>query len=59
MQLRDFYGPLLACVTTSKTAYDAMVRQHSPDGTLASFQTEVGEDPHGKTGQAYRCENES
>lgn len=25
LQLRDFYGPLLACVTATKSAYDAMV----------------------------------
>jgi hypothetical protein len=23
-QLRDFYGPLLACVSATKSAYDAM-----------------------------------
>lgn len=28
------YGPLLACVHASRSAYSAMVRQHSPDGTV-------------------------
>jgi hypothetical protein len=27
-QLRDFYGPLLACVTATKSAYIALIRQH-------------------------------
>lgn len=27
-QLRDLYGPLLACVTATKTAYEAMMAQH-------------------------------
>ena len=26
-QLKELYGPLLACVTASKSAYDAMVQQ--------------------------------
>ena len=29
------YGPLLALVTASKSAYAAMIKQHSPDGTGA------------------------
>ncbi|CAD7695780.1 unnamed protein product [Ostreobium quekettii] len=53
-QLRDFYGPLLACVTASKSAYDAMVRQHSPDGTVVGFQRAVTNDPGGKEGHIYR-----
>ncbi|GMH39054.1 hypothetical protein BSKO_06952 [Bryopsis sp. KO-2023] len=53
-QLKKFYGPLLACVTASKSAFDAMVRQHSPDGTVSGFQKAVAEDPHGKEGQVYR-----
>ncbi len=28
LQLRDLYGPLLACVTATKSAYSALVRQH-------------------------------
>lgn len=33
-QVRQLYGPLLACVHASRSAYAAMVRQHSPDGTV-------------------------
>ena len=53
-QLREFYGPLLSCVSASKSSYDAMVRQHSPDGTVAGFQRAVLTDPEGKEGQVYR-----
>eukprot|EP00891_Asterochloris_glomerata_P009937 jgi/Astpho2/9937/Aster-06643 len=53
-QVRDLYGPLLACVTASKSAFDAMVRQHSPDGTKESFIQAVREDAEGKEAQAYR-----
>jgi len=53
-QLREFYGPLLSCVSASKSSYDAMVRQHSPDGTVAGFQRAILSDPQGKEGQVYR-----
>ena len=53
-QVRDLYGPLLACVTASKSAFDAMVRQHSPDGTKESLIQAVREDAEGKEAQAYR-----
>lgn len=52
--MREFYGPLLSCVSASKSAYDAMVRQHSPDGTVAGFQRAVLKDPAGTEGQVYR-----
>lgn len=54
VQLREFYGPLLSCVSASKSSYDAMVRQHSPDGTVAGFQRAILSDPEGKEGQVYR-----
>ncbi|WIA09377.1 hypothetical protein OEZ85_008783 [Tetradesmus obliquus] len=53
-QLRDFYGPLLACVTATKSAYDAMVRQHSPDGTLQRFQELCMAEPSGPQAAAYK-----
>eukprot|EP00877_Chromochloris_zofingiensis_P001300 jgi/Chrzof1/11170/Cz05g26150.t1 len=53
-QLKDFYGPLLACVTATKSSYDAMVQQHSPDGTILGFQRAVMMNPHGAEGRAYR-----
>uniref|UniRef100_A0A7R9YPK9 Uncharacterized protein n=1 Tax=Chlamydomonas euryale TaxID=1486919 RepID=A0A7R9YPK9_9CHLO len=53
-QLREFYGPLLACVTATKSAYDAMVQQHSPDGTLMAFTRALSEDSQGATASAYR-----
>jgi hypothetical protein len=54
MQLRDLYGPLLACVTATQTAYMAMVKQHSPDGTRAGFQAALQERPDGPEARAYR-----
>ncbi len=53
-QLGNLYGPLLACVTASACAYDAMIRQHSSDGTRASFVRAIQQDPHGPAGIAYR-----
>eukprot|EP00878_Enallax_costatus_P004346 GHUV01004581.1.p2 GENE.GHUV01004581.1~~GHUV01004581.1.p2 ORF type:complete len:196 (+),score=65.93 GHUV01004581.1:1905-2492(+) len=53
-QLRDFYGPLLACVTATKSAYDAMVRQHSPDKSMATFQRKCTDNPAGPEATAYR-----
>jgi hypothetical protein len=53
-QLREFYGPLLASVTATKSAYDAMVRQHSADGSARGFQAAVRADPHGQEAKAYR-----
>ena len=53
-QLRMFYGPLLALCAATKSAYDAMVRQHSSDGTLGSFIRGIKEDPSGAEGVAYR-----
>lgn len=53
-QLRNLYGPLLACVTASACAYDAMIRQHSSDGTRAAFVRAIQQDPHGPAGVAYR-----
>lgn len=44
-QLRKLYGPLLACVTASKASYDAMVRQHSADGSSEAFVQVVKDNP--------------
>lgn len=54
MQLREFYGPLLACVTATKSAYNAMVKTHSPDGTSVGFHKAMVTDPDGPTAAAYR-----
>jgi hypothetical protein len=35
-QLKNFYGPLLAAVTASRSAFRAMLQAHSPDGSKAS-----------------------
>lgn len=53
-QVKDLYGPLLACISASKTSYDAMIRQHSPDGTVSSFVGAIQENPKGEQGHAYR-----
>ena len=54
MQVRNLYGPLLACVTASKSAFDAMCRQHSPDGTPKTFIEAIRSNPGGREGQVYR-----
>lgn len=53
-QVRLLYGPLLACVHASRAAYAAMVRQHSPDGTLEDFLSAMRRDPRGHEASAYR-----
>lgn len=53
-QLRSLYGPLLACVTSSQSAYASMLKQHSPDGTRQALLLAIQGDPAGKEGQAYR-----
>lgn len=55
-QLRDFYGPLLACVSATKSAFNAMVRQHSSDGhyDIKAFHHACLRDPLGPEGTAYR-----
>lgn len=53
---RDFYGPLLACVSATKSAFNAMVRQHSVDGKgdTKSFHQACLRDPEGPQATAYR-----
>ena len=53
-QVKDLYGPLLSCVTASKSAFDAMIRQHSPDGTKAGFVRAIRENPESEEAVAYR-----
>ncbi|GBF90551.1 hypothetical protein Rsub_03122 [Raphidocelis subcapitata] len=53
-QLKLFYGPLLAAVSATHAAYSALVAQHSPDGTRASFQRAVHAEPSGPEAVAYR-----
>ena len=53
-QVRLLYGPLLACVTASKSAFTAMVQQHG-DGDTASFVRAARENPEGPQGKTYRC----
>ena len=52
--MRLLYGPLLACVTASKSAFTAMVQQHG-DGDTASFVRAARENPEGPQGKIYRC----
>ena len=53
-QVKDLYGPLLSCVTASKSAFDAMIAQHSPDGTKAGFVKAMRDNPNSSEAQAYR-----
>jgi hypothetical protein len=48
------YGPLLACVTASKSAYEAMIRQHSPDGSAHTFMDKIRAKPDSREGAIYR-----
>ena len=54
-QVRLLYGPLLACVTASKSAFTAMVRQHG-NGDIETFVRAARSNPEGREGQIYRCE---
>lgn len=53
-QLREFHGPLLACVSATKSAYKAMISEHSPDGTKEGFQKAVQDTPEGPEARCYR-----
>lgn len=53
-QVKDLYGPLLSCVTASKSAFDAMIGQHSPDGTKAGFVRAIRDNPDSGEAVAYR-----
>ena len=55
-QLKELYGPLLACVTASKSAYDAMVQQVGGAATDGpSFRAAVRADEASPEGVAYRA----
>lgn len=56
VQVKSLYGPLLACLTTSRSAFDAMLKQHSPDGTRKALVEAIHANPGGHEGEAYRCE---
>lgn len=53
--MKSLYGPLLACLTTSRSAFDAMLKQHSPDGTREALVSAIHTNPGGHEGEAYRC----
>lgn len=53
-QVRSLYGPLLATVTASKSAFQAMVKQHEPGNNAEAFVAAIRARPEGKEGQVYR-----
>mmetsp|Transcript_2545 Transcript_2545/g.7227 ORF Transcript_2545/g.7227 Transcript_2545/m.7227 type:complete len:193 (+) Transcript_2545:180-758(+) len=53
-QVKLLYGPLLAAVTASKKAFEAMIRLHSPDGSPETFIQTARSQPGSKEAQAYR-----
>ena len=58
-QLKCLYGPLLACVTASKSSYEAMLRQaavHCGSSKLTpdQFRQAVRASPNGTVATAYR-----
>lgn len=64
-QLRELYGPLLASVTATQSAYNAMVKSatvktpfhaHQDDAATAeAFRSAVTADPQGPVAVTYRC----
>jgi hypothetical protein len=44
----------LACITASKKAFEAMIRQNSPDGKTETFIQRLRTEPTGKEADAYR-----
>jgi hypothetical protein len=58
-QLRELYGPLLACITATQSTYEAMVMsapvEEGPSRTKEmAFRDAVQEDPKGPSAEAYR-----
>ena len=54
-QLKELYGPLLACVTASKSSYDAMVRQvGGPNSDSAGLQAAVRASSYSPPAVSYR-----
>ncbi|KAK9802650.1 hypothetical protein WJX73_000703 [Symbiochloris irregularis] len=53
-QVKELYGPLLACVTASKSAFDAMVRQHGEQCTTQEFISAAREKPESEEAKTYR-----
>lgn len=58
-QLKALYGPLLACVTASKSSYEAMISQFNACPgkarcTPAAFRTAVRSNPNSEEAVAYR-----
>jgi hypothetical protein len=54
LQVKSLYGPLLACLTTSRSAFDAMLKQHSPDGSRKALVAAIHQNPGCHEGEAYR-----
>jgi acyl-CoA reductase-like NAD-dependent aldehyde dehydrogenase len=59
-QLRELYGPLLACVTATQSAYHAMIEgaditPAEGQSRHAAFRFALEHDPSGPEGVAYRC----
>jgi hypothetical protein len=54
LQVKSLYGPLLACLTTSRSAFDAMLKQHSPNGSRKALVAAIHENPGCHEGEAYR-----
>ena len=59
-QLKALYGPLLACVTASKSSYDAMLRQAARNMnvsmlTSTEFAAAVRLNPQGPAARTYRA----
>eukprot|EP00892_Ulva_mutabilis_P011958 jgi/Ulvmu1/9134/UM005_0232.1 len=58
-QLRELYGPLLSCITATKSTYKTMVQaaplqpRHGQSRSQA-FREALTTDPQGKVAEAYR-----
>lgn len=54
-QLRELYGPLLACVTATESAYAALLSSTTEAGDVQSHRAAVQNDPNSFAAQSYRC----
>ena len=53
-QLRELYGPLLACITATESAYAAMVASAAPNSTPETFRALIQSNINSHAARSYR-----
>jgi hypothetical protein len=53
-QLRDFYGPMYAITSSSKSSFYALVRKTVPDGDKEKFKQNIRANPRSAAAIEYR-----